>query len=253
MNVISIDIDQRELESFNKKLKSMRRSAFPGAIRQTLNDMAADVYKNTMPAEYKKNFIVRNRTFLKSHSGWDKATGWDISQMESRVGITPRGDKPAENLTNQEFGKPQKDPLVYSSFSRGLKSVNPQSKRTVRNDNFATSRPWIYGGVGQSTKRGRKSSFVAAAIMAKKTNSFLLWQTKKAKTLIKVNDYSFGDGGKKRGFKLDSINIAVVDSGMTHKFNKRAFLYPASMYSQKKAVRFYIDNASYAIKKYMNK
>ena len=59
----SFYLDTSQVKRFADKLRTMHRSNMPIAVRQTLNDAAFDVMKNTLPMIWKDDFIVRNKSF----------------------------------------------------------------------------------------------------------------------------------------------------------------------------------------------
>ena len=114
----SFYVDTTQVKRFTDKLRELHRSNMPIAVRQTLNDTAFDVLKITLPEKFKTDFMIRNKSFLRSHSGVQKADGWEINGMQSKVGITPKGSEAAEGLTKQEFGGSEKKPFIYMNQAR---------------------------------------------------------------------------------------------------------------------------------------
>lgn len=87
----SIKIDSSELKKYEKKLNDLHRSAFPNAVRSTLND-AAFLHKSEISPTAAKSFDnTRNKSLFKKITGVDKATGWNIDQMKATSGINKRG------------------------------------------------------------------------------------------------------------------------------------------------------------------
>ena len=82
-----LNINSNAVVSYTNTLEKLHKSAFPVAIRETLNSAAFDVKKNTMPLSAKKSFIERQPTFFKANSKVDKATGFNTSTMKSTVGF----------------------------------------------------------------------------------------------------------------------------------------------------------------------
>lgn len=84
-------------------LEKMHRSALPLAIRNTLNSVAFDVKKTTMPASAEREFVTRAPNFFKANSRVEMARGWNVDSMQSMVGFLPR-DQAVEDLEEQEYG-----------------------------------------------------------------------------------------------------------------------------------------------------
>ena len=62
------DIDAKDVVKATAKLERLHRSALPVSVRGALNDAAFDMKKNTIEKHFKKNFTIRSRTFVRSHS-----------------------------------------------------------------------------------------------------------------------------------------------------------------------------------------
>lgn len=152
------------------KLEQLHKSAFPLAVRGTLNAAAFDVKMRTLDESATKNFVRRSPTFFKRFSGVNRATGWNIDTMRSEVGMTAEGGGANElsartavaNMEVQDEGGKITDGLEYLSASRSGGDPN----RLV-----VGSKRWKKTNVirGNFTKSGTtKSRVIAAAYMALK-------------------------------------------------------------------------------------
>jgi hypothetical protein len=97
------------IKEYSLALEKVSRSAFPVAVRQTLNEAAFDVKKNTMIEQSDKAFIKRKPTFFKATSTANPAKGFDVATMKSEVGfVAPSGIKESghatKDLEEQEYG-----------------------------------------------------------------------------------------------------------------------------------------------------
>lgn len=100
-----LKLDISAVKQFKQKLEDINRSAFPVAVRQTLNSAAFDVKQRTMPAQAKADFVERKANFFKANSKVDPATGFDVSSMRSMVGFISKGsNKAVDELQQQEHG-----------------------------------------------------------------------------------------------------------------------------------------------------
>jgi len=101
-----INIDNKAVVAFTNRLEKMRKSDLPVVINQTLNSVAFDVKKRTMPNSAKNNFVERNKSFFKSSSRVKKSSGFNITNMQSEVGFIGSGTKKAavRGLEDQERG-----------------------------------------------------------------------------------------------------------------------------------------------------
>jgi hypothetical protein len=241
MSEMIFTIDASEAKRFTEKLKSLHRSNFPIAIRQTLNNTAFDVYKNTLPTRFKNEFTIRNKSFLKSHSGVEKANGWDVNSMKSKVGITPNGSKAANELTKQEFGGNEIKPFIYVDQAR----VSNSNAKQVRRQNYFPNKKIVHGSA--NVQRSKKSQFVANAIMALKTGSMILQDTKNGKMLMQVDSVS--QSVKSRKMFIKTRAIASYKSGRNINLNAHHFLEQSSKTSYQKQQTFFIENAKKRIEK----
>ena len=98
-----INIGTDEVVKFTNKLEKMHRSHLPVAVRQTLNKAAVDMRNKSLPETYKKAFIQRDKSFLRSRSRFQLAQGFDISGMESKAGIAGN-DNTTRGLAMQSRG-----------------------------------------------------------------------------------------------------------------------------------------------------
>lgn len=103
-NVNVFNIDQKEIVSLTNKLEMTHKSALPLAVRSTLNDAAFEARKESL-RQFRKNFIVRIPTFIRSHTIVNKSPNtFDIDLMYSETGIPEGKSKSGDNLSIQEFG-----------------------------------------------------------------------------------------------------------------------------------------------------
>jgi hypothetical protein len=113
-----ITVDAKGILELASSLTEVHRAAFPNAVRFSLNDLAFDVKKNTlMPSIHNTDMTIRSESFFRKYSGVEKATGWDISAMQSQVGMMPSlgagtADKAVERLKEQEGGGTLKHSFV---------------------------------------------------------------------------------------------------------------------------------------------
>lgn len=103
---VELNVDADELVSFTNKLEKLPRAAFPNAVRGTLNGLAFDVKKNTMPKSAERHFTIRQKNFFKANSRVQMARGFDVESMESIVGFVPFGgtNTAVDDLETQEKG-----------------------------------------------------------------------------------------------------------------------------------------------------
>ena len=103
---MKFNVDTNEVIVFTNKLEKLSKSAFPNAVRGTLNGLGFDVKKNTMPEVAEKTFVTRRKNFLKASSRVEMARGFSLNSMETKVGFVPfKGPNEAvQDLEQQEHG-----------------------------------------------------------------------------------------------------------------------------------------------------
>ena len=243
MSNVSFNIYHKDVALFTLKLKEQHRKHLPAAVRSTLNDAAFDVKQKTLGQSFRKEFKVKNRTFLRSHTWAEKADGWDIHTMQSQVGVVAyknkKSSEAAAGLKMQEFGGGKKKISIYNREARmGKKKTGMVAHdyylRYLRTKGIIHDN-WTHRG----TKRSR---FVAAAYMANKLGLLM----RVDKQLFTMQSFSLLGGGR---VSMRITNVANMDEERHIKLRKRPFLLPASLSSQKRMNEFYIKNAEFQLKK----
>lgn len=103
----TININTDAMVVMTAKLESVGKNALPNAVRGTLNGLAFDVKKRTLPKSAKDTFTHRKPNFFKTFSRVNMAKGNDMDSMRSEVGFQGRGGtsaKAVEDLEKQEHG-----------------------------------------------------------------------------------------------------------------------------------------------------
>ena len=134
----------------------LNKSAFPVAIRQSLDAAAFDEKLKSIP-QTSKVFKKRNPTFLKANSTVEKAQGFDIERMVSMMGFKPKANDRShsvEDLEAQENG----GKIINRSFialkaARGgswNKNIKTENRMTEVNRNIINSNnPNVHGKNGK--------------------------------------------------------------------------------------------------------
>lgn len=103
----TININSDAMVKMTAKLEKVGRNALPNAVRGTLNTLAFDMKKNTLPKSAADTFEKRKPNFFKAFSRVEMAKGSDITKMKSQVGFQGRGGTSTEavkDLEKQEHG-----------------------------------------------------------------------------------------------------------------------------------------------------
>lgn len=134
-------------------LDRMNRHDLPLSVKKALNEAAISLKlnKKLINKEFSDNFTIRKKSFINSHSGFEKVkfSEWNINKMESKAGITKGKSRAGDNLRLQEEGgnlglryvptkhtrigasnlKKQSSKHFYSKYKNKQKGVISKSKR----------------------------------------------------------------------------------------------------------------------------
>ncbi len=243
--MIALDVNNDEVVNFTNKLEKLHKSDYPIAVRGTLNDLAFDVKQKSLLRKVNKTFVTRSPGFFKKYSGVEKATGFEVNKMHSKVGIVPGNNIAAKNLEKQEKGgMVPKRSYIYMNQAR----VSRSHRKRVRKGNYLNDKNKVKGAPSVS-RRSRASNFVAAAIVGLKFNKFVLHDTSTSKTAYLIKSISLTGKGRKRKANIRTVPIADYEYNRAVQLKPMPFLLPASKESLKNAGKYYIKNAEKRFKK----
>ena len=246
MATFHINVDQKELVKLVVRLERTRRSAYPAAIRDTLNSLAFDVKQKTLIEETNRDFINRNKNFFKVFSQVQPARGFNVKTMRSVVGMTeaPRGGKPSQagrNMKPRQVGGSGIDgrTLIPMDTARTSKSNRKGVRKTFRLNEL--DRRKLYN-TRESKGRTPKQQLIKTVLVAAKEAG--------PGALILHNDTLFSlkkvaSGRRQKQLLLDLIPIYSYKDGRKAKVGKTSnFTYRASKRSQKKTPEFWRKQAN---------
>lgn len=241
---IILDVNTNANIILTAKLERLNKSAFPSAVRSTLNDAAFEMKKVNILASAKMNMTVRNPTVFKKFTGVKRAAGFNVSSMYSEVGFIPKdglsGSKVPEGMEHNEVGGSDNSGAMYLGKTRTSNSLKKRVRRSAR---FNKSK--IAKGTSSSVK-SKKLAFMANVYASLKENAPTFIQTSKGKFLVKVHSIGKGDDGK-RDIKLDflmrSRKQRPAKAKATH-FNREA-----ATKTSKQIEGFYSKNATFQFNK----
>jgi len=179
-----LNVNTKELIAYSAKLEKLNRSAFPSAVRNTLNEAAFTTKKN-IPVHAAGKFVTRRKTFFKKFSRVEKASGFNINSLVSKAGIDSSvGQELLKNLeAHEEGGKivgrkivPHDEARTSNSSGKAVRSRNYANKVAAHNASRAFK---SHSGSGSS-------KFVAAVfstVKAGKRNMFLASGKTKGKSI----------------------------------------------------------------------
>ena len=161
---MQLNVNTDAVVALTNKLEKLHRSAFPVAVRSTLNSAAFDMKKDTILKSAKDNFTQRKPTFFKANSRVEAAKGFDIKTMSSKVGFT--GDSQAvDDLEKQEHGGQigSRDFLPYGGKSKAnpARSGNSYGKNIKPN---ARLKDMKYTNVKDVKAKTEKQKFIRAVV-----------------------------------------------------------------------------------------
>lgn len=202
-----LDVNVDGAIQLTARLERLNRSAFPVAVRSTLNDMAFEAKKN-IPNQAKSKFTIRQNNLFKRFSGVNKAAGYNLNNMQASVGVVDNGKpKLAKGLATQETGG------------------NLQGRKLIAHDKARIS--------GSNTKKV-KSKYHFSKIKIGTKN-------KKApgSKYFRIKNTVFENQGKRLipiyNYRLNRIS----------RLDKKSFIKPSALKASEKALIFYKKNAEY--------
>ncbi len=242
-----ITVDVLKARQYADTLLSMSRSAFPVAIRSALNSTAFDVKKNTLQREADAAFINRSPNFFKANSRVEMATGFDVSKMQAKVGMTETSLKGGSNyavrdLEQQQFGGTIKGksfiPMNTARGGSNSKNVRPSNRLSVIKKVVDAKKA---SGVND------KQKFIKSVIFAG-VGGYVLSKYKEKEILWRVNSLARGKGGM---FKLTPLYSYVKARSVDVPASN--FMGKAADTSHQKLPEFFIKEAEKQIAKAIKK
>lgn len=226
----TFDVNMGSIVKFSNKLEKLHKSAFPNAVRNTLNNAAFFTKKHTLQQEAQKQFINRDKNFFRAFSRVDKASGRSVKSMRSVVGMTD-GSQSSINLIKQEFGGTisgrDRIPLAAARTSKdNARKVSRRSK--LQNINIVDAR--------KSKARTKKAKFMKAAIIAA-TKFGKTGHVQTTTGIFRIN--SIKTNIASRNTKIRSTEVYDFKKGRSVRIKKRPFLEPAAFRTQKIMPRIY--------------
>lgn len=176
MGVQKFNVNTYAVIDYTHRLEKLSRSAFPMAVRGTLNAAAFDVKTNTLQESAKKHFIQRAPTFFRRFTSVDKATGFEVNAMAASVGFTAQGETkaqtPVSNMAKQESGGAIAEELDYFKQARGGNLARP----VVRSNRFDKEK--FLSGKFKRAGGTTKSRFIASAYASLNNKKRMFFKSK---------------------------------------------------------------------------
>jgi len=245
----SLNVNTDAVIALTAKLERLNKSAFPSAVRSSLNDASFEMKKSNIFDSANRNMTVRSRTVFKKFTGVKRATGFNVKTMQSEVGFIPKdgikGDKVPKGMEYNEIGGTDNTGAMYMEKSR---TSNTRKKLVRRKARFDKSK--IAKGTS-SYMRSKKLANVQNMIASLQENAPTYIETSKGKFLVQVKSFSSRSVGKRKG-KLDIKVDFLMRSRRKNaaKIKPTHFIKEAAIRTSKQIEVFYKKNAEYQIKKF---
>ena len=237
------EADTKDLKKLTDVLKNVSRSAYPLAVRGTLDSLAFETSvldkKKVLPQE----FDLRN-SFIQGSVQYRRSVGtFDISRMASYAGqVSEYKGKHTDQLAKQEEGTPIAAKGAYT-FAATPGARGGSYKKTIRKVNlFSTMKVKQLKDVVQNPTKNKNNEISQAAAFSARTDS--------SETLLLTNKK-----GKKGIYKVTKGRVTLLYR-LTNKITKiqpTKWLEPAAKKIQKNADKYYIKNAKKRIEKEFSK
>lgn len=211
---MKLDVNTDAAIQLTAKLEKLHRSAFPSAVRNTLNDAAFET-KKLIPEKAKQNFTIRQKNLFKVVSLVEKASGFNVNSMSSKIGIDGSKGSLSEGLEKQETGGNLKGRKLFA-HNMGRVSGSLAKKIKAKNQ---------FKNIGSTKKRVAGSKY------------------------FRINKGSKGTVFESVGKKIVPIYNYRSNPNVTVK--KQPFLKPSAEIAASKIADFYKKNAEFQFKKHM--
>lgn len=260
---MQFSIDISNLQHLSKQLKSLSKSAFPVAIRKTLNDAGFNTKLKTIPKSANKNFKKRQPNFFSANSKVIPAIGFNVQTMKSEVGfysnsLRGNNNRAVKDLEEQEHGGLiEKKDFIAEDGARATPGGLVKPNRRLGKMPSLTGKVAIASSMGMvrgkmRTIKSKKQRFIRAAFMAKKKFGGYLLGNKNnngSKTLSIITAISGGGGN----FQFKRTPLYNVNKGRAVKVKETNFMKRASYESSLQMNKMFISNAQLQFKKHLSK
>lgn len=245
---MKLDVNTHANIVLTAKLERLNKSAFPSAVRSTLNDAAFEMKKTNILESAKDNMTVRNPTVFKKFTGVKRANGFNVNSMHSEVGFIPKdgikGNKIPTGMESNEVGGVDDTGFMYMPKTR---TSGSRSRGLVRKNARYNKNKVLRGGRSSNvkTKKRNKESFMANAYDSNKQNLPFNFTTSKGTFLVQATSFEEVNGitQVKLDFLMRGRKNFKAKAKATH-FNKEAAEKTA-----KQIEGFYKKNADYQFNK----
>lgn len=244
--MVKLDVNTNANIILTARLERLNRSAFPSAVRSTLNDAAFAMKSTNILASAKANMTVRNPTIFKKFTGVKRAAGFNVSSMYSEVGFIPKdgisGSKVPEGMEHNEVGGTDTGGAMYLGKARTSNTLKKRVRRASRFDKSKLAKSGRSSGI-----KSKKEGFMSRVLASLNDDAPVFIKTSKGTFLVKVHSIESGRGDRKVDVKMDFLmrgrRKSPAKTKATH-FNREAALVTARQIEV-----FYFKNATFQFNK----
>lgn len=238
-----LNVNTDAVVKYTQKLEKISRSAFPVAVRGTLNDAAFDVKNRTLQTSAREKFVQRSPNFFKTFSAVNKATGFNMRSMKSTVGMTDNGKGAAaknavDNMEKQEHGGTVNRGARYLADARGGNNAKKVNKAN-----------YFKGGrtlTGPTKKRTKKSHFVAMAFASKKNRAKFFHEGTRSNFVMQATVARKSKDGK---ITIKARKLMMNRRGTPSSLKAKHFMERAATITTQKVEYFYRKRAEEQFKR----
>lgn len=227
------------------KLERLNRSAFPNAVRSTLNDAAFQMKKEEILNSAKRNMEVKNEAFFKKYTGVEKAKGFEVNSMGSVVGFSGTNEKKAkkalEGMKQNEYGGTDDTGMMYTKNARIGKSADSLVRTKDRWNKSKMAKGYKMSKKGKSNVKKMVSSFWEKKPVAITVKSGIRY-------LLQVTDADYNMVEKKTKFKI-KVLARTRGNGLISRANATHFNKEAALKTKEEMDEYFLKNATYQFQK----
>lgn len=232
------------------RLERINKSAFPSAVRSTLNDAAFEMKQKNILESARKNMNVKQSNFFKANTGVERARfSRNVESMQATSGfINKRGIKANKaveyGMEANEIGAVDTTGLMYKKATRTGRGL---VRRNKYYDKGKVTKSYLRSNI--KTKKTTKGSYVQRAFASLVDKAPVMVDTKVGRAMIMVKSITNVKG--KLRIKSDLLmmdrTVKKAKAKATH-FNREA-----AQKTQKQMEGFYLKNAEFHFNKVWKK
>ena len=243
----TFDLNNEDSIEYVAKLEKLHRSAFPSAVRNTLNQAALDMKKTQILKSSLSNFkTVRSKSFFRKYTTAEKATGFEIPRMVAKVGFQNKDNNIAASKAISGMEKHEKGGSVRGGYAYAKGSrITGSSKRLVRKKNIFNSNNVVSGFEKGSfpTKERKKRNWAMIKEGHKQGKAFWL-NTKKGVFLAEVKSFN------EKQPRNTKLNFLMRERQKPVNISANKFMTEAADYEKKQIPLIFKEKAEFQFKKF---